>query len=149
MPAPTLDSFSDTPLSNFHLFDVRISGIYWKTNEHYFQAMKTLDTGERNLIWAAKTPGQAKRLGRKVTLRSDWEEIKLLVMRQAIDRKFTLESAPGKYLLKTGDRLLVEGNSWNDRFWGVCEGTGQNWLGVLLMYRRAALKAEKNEEKTT
>lgn len=43
-------------------------------------------------------------------------------------------------LLATGDAELVEGNTWGDRFWGVCNGVGQNWLGRLLMQVRDEIK---------
>ena len=32
---------------------------------------------------------------------------------------------------------LVEGNYWGDTFWGICNGEGTNWLGILLMAERA------------
>jgi predicted NAD-dependent protein-ADP-ribosyltransferase YbiA (DUF1768 family) len=42
-------------------------------------------------------------------------------------------------LKATGDEELVEGNWWNDTFWGVCNGVGENNLGKLLMKIRAEL----------
>lgn len=42
-------------------------------------------------------------------------------------------------LLDTGDQRLVEGNVWGDRYWGVCDGVGENWLGELLMQVRDEL----------
>lgn len=44
-------------------------------------------------------------------------------------------------LVGTGDAMLVEGNTWGDKFWGVCRGEGENQLGKLLMERRAFLAA--------
>lgn len=32
-----------------------------------------------------------------------------------------------------------EGNTWGDKFWGVCDGEGENHLGKLLMEVRAEL----------
>jgi predicted NAD-dependent protein-ADP-ribosyltransferase YbiA (DUF1768 family) len=43
-------------------------------------------------------------------------------------------------LLATGQAQLVEGNTWNDTYWGVCHGEGLNVLGMLLMQVRADLK---------
>jgi predicted NAD-dependent protein-ADP-ribosyltransferase YbiA (DUF1768 family) len=43
-------------------------------------------------------------------------------------------------LLATGERPLVEGNHWGDRFWGVCDGQGENWLGRILVRVRDHLK---------
>ena len=63
-------------LSNFYDSPFVHEGITYPTNEHFFQAMKTLDQEERKKIAAAATPGQSKRLGRHVALRPDWEAIK-------------------------------------------------------------------------
>ena len=128
-----------TRLSNFSPSPFTLGGLEWATVEHYFQAMKTKDPSEREAIRLAGSPGQAKRLGRKATLRPDWEEIKLAVMRQALHAKFKPGNLDGRYLLSTGDAYLIEGNDWGDRFWGV-DGGGQNWLGHLLMARRAELR---------
>lgn len=134
-----------TPLSNFSESPMVIDGDGWPTVEHYYQAMKTTDPAEREKIRRAQSPGEAKRLGRRVALRPDWEEIKLLVMRRALKYKFRYDNSDGVYLMSTGDQYLAEGNDWNDRFWGVSPavgGYGQNWLGVLLMARRAELRSD-------
>jgi ribA/ribD-fused uncharacterized protein len=106
--------------------------------EHAYQAAKTLDRVARLEIANLETPGQAKRKGRNVTLRADWEEIKLDVMRACIAQKFSREPLRSQ-LLATGDTPLVEGNHWGDTFWGVCKGKGQNNLGVILMQVRRDL----------
>ena len=130
-----------SPLSNFSAHGiVDAAGSPWDTVEHYYQAMKTLDGNEQERIRLTPKPGSAKRMGRRVELRPDWEAVKLKVMRYALSLKFTTESEAGKYLLSTGDEILVEGNDWGDRFWGVDGGVGENWLGVLLMARRAELR---------
>lgn len=46
-------------------------------------------------------------------------------------------------LLATEDVELVEGNSWNDTFWGVCKGVGLNWLGQILMKVRDECRREE------
>lgn len=127
-------------LSNFYESPIAEDRIIYPTVEHYFQAQKTLDMDERKKIAAADTPGKAKRLGRSVTLRPDWEEIKLGVMEHAVREKFTTHSTLRVMLVGTGDEELVEGNWWNDRFWGVCEGVGANHLGQILMKVRDELK---------
>lgn len=112
------------------------------TVEHYFQYMKTLSDEEGHEILAASTPGEAKRLGRKAQLRPDWEEVKVQVMRDALRLKFNTPQMKSK-LLSTGGHFLVEGNHWNDTFWGVCAGKGRNMLGHLLMEIREELKNER------
>ena len=125
-------------LSNFYEHPITEGGITFPSNEHYFQAMKVLDPIDRVIISKAGTPGRAKRLGRSVQLRSDWEEIKLSVMENALRLKFA-DPELAAMLKATGDEELVEGNWWNDTYWGVCNGVGQNHLGKLLMKIRAEL----------
>ena len=122
-------------LSNFHPAVVELDGMKYATVEHAFQAAKTLDSAERNWIAAAADAGVAKKRGRKVTLRSDWEDVKLSVMLDLLRQKFS-DSHLGPYLAATGDVHLEEGNWWGDTFWGTSRGHGENWLGVLLMHVR-------------
>ena len=104
--------------------------------------MKTLDINKRRAIANASTPDLAKKMGRSVSLRPDWEDIKDDVMLEGLYRKFTNDEL-AEWLLDTGDEELVEGNWWGDRYWGVCNGIGQNKLGKLLMKVREELAEEK------
>ena len=132
-------------LSNFYPSPILYEGIVYPTNEHFFQAMKTLDIETRKAIAAAPTPGAAKRLGRHVQLRPDWEKIKVDVMRTGLMLKFT-DAALAEKLLATGDEELVEGNWWHDQTWGSCfcpdhyRTPGRNLLGMLLMELRKELQ---------
>lgn len=125
-------------LSNFYESPMIIQGIIYPTNEHFFQAMKTLSPSEREKIASAPTPGQAKRLGRQVELRWDWESVKEDVMLTGLRYKFSNPDLKEK-LLATGNEELVEGNWWGDQYWGVCDGIGKNKLGKLLMKVREEL----------
>ena len=80
-----------------------------------------------------KTPGQVKRSGTRVQLREDWEDIKLNIMEEVNYLKFAQHKDLRVKLLATGQEELVEGNTWGDKFWGVCDNEGQNWLGKILM----------------
>lgn len=132
---------SQTPLSNFYAQPVQVEGVVYPTAEHAFQAMKSLDLRVRQEVAAIETPGAAKRFGRQMALRSDWEAVKLGVMRTVLAQKFAHPDA-AIFLLGTGDQFLIEGNHWGDRFWGQCPvGFGENWLGFLLMGIRAGLRA--------
>ena len=62
-------------LSNFFPSPIRFEGMVYPTVEHAFQAAKTMDMAKRKMIAGLPSPGQAKREGRKVTLRPDWEEV--------------------------------------------------------------------------
>lgn len=111
------------------------------TVEHAFQAAKARYMNDWDRVMGARTPGEAKRCGRNLQLRPDWEEIKRGVMSRALKLKFAdplLQAA----LLGTGDDYLVEGNTWHDNVWGSCQcgarqcGNGENLLGVYLMNLR-------------
>ena len=125
-------------LSNFFQCQVEFEGMNFSNVEAAFQAAKCLDMKERERFFDL-SGGQAKRLGRRVELRSDWEEVKIDIMRQVLKSKFTHNPELRAKLIATGDAELIEGNNWNDRFWGVCRGVGQNHLGKLLMEIRAEL----------
>jgi hypothetical protein len=127
-------------LSNFHPSPVLMDGQQYPTVEHAFQAAKTNSVAERQVIQMISTPGQAKRQGRKVTLRGEWEVIKLGVMLQLLRRKFDPDSVLAYELLATGDKELIETNTSNDTYWGVCGGKGENHLGKLLMQVRNELQ---------
>lgn len=121
-------------LSNFFPSPFTVGGKLFPTVEHFYQAMKTTDEKQRHWIISSPTPRIAKRRGRKVTLRPDWESIKIDVMRFALRKKFELPHMMDR--LRMVDCTIVEDNTWGDKFWGVCDGEGENWLGKLLMELR-------------
>ena len=110
------------------------------TVEHVYQSTKTTDPTVRDEILNAPSATNAKRLGKKCKIRKDWDRIKIPVMRDAIAWKFSLGSEFAWLLLNTGDAILEEGNTWGDIFWGVCDGEGQNNLGILLIQRRQFIR---------
>lgn len=126
-------------LSNYSASPFRINYVLFPTMEHYFQANKADNQNDYLHIAYAPTPGEAKRLGRKIQLRSDWEEIKDEVMLTGLRKKFANPELRN-LLLATGDEELIEGNYWGDTYWGVCNGVGQNKLGKLLMQTREEIK---------
>lgn len=111
--------------------------------EHAYQALKTDNMFERKQILLAAVPGDAKRLGKRVTLRKDWDGMKVAVMESLLFSKFRGNFELGQRLIQTGDAELVEGNNWGDTYWGVCNGSGQNWLGVLLMKVRDTMRGRR------
>ncbi len=133
-------------LSNFSDSWISYQGIRYPTVEHAYQAQKTYDAAVRKSIAALKSPGQAKRKGRAVKLRKDWESVKVNIMTELVRLKFQQHPDLQEQLLQTGEAKLVEGNTWNDRFWGVCGGVGKNWLGRILMQVREEIRAERAEE---
>lgn len=130
-------------LSNFYSSPIVYEGIEYPTVEHAFQAAKTFDFDQRKLIAAADTPGRAKRLGRTVSLRSDWEQVKDGIMEELVRLKFQSSTSLCLQLRSTGEKELIEGNWWNDTYWGVCNGVGRNQLGKTLMKIREEIKIKQ------
>src|SRR4051812_43006627 len=109
-------------LSNFFPSTIRYEQILYPTVEHAFQAAKAPTVSEKRLIAAASSAGRAKQMGRQVRLPETWESIKVGIMRDLVRLKFTKHRDLRELLLVTGDLPLIEGNTWGDRFWGVCGG---------------------------
>lgn len=134
-------------LSNFWFFEtpMKYGGMYFKTSEHFYMAMKTVDKSLRLKIAECTTGADAKKLGRSLDLRPDWEDIKLDVMLFALRYKFSIHNPTLRQkLLGTGDSYLQEANLWGDKIWGVCMKTceGENNLGKLLMQVREEIRNE-------
>lgn len=130
----------------------------YPTTEHAYQAMKIGDARERKEFidkhnYLNLTPGEVKKLSRKMKMRPDWDEVKLDVMYQLQKFKFS-EANPklraqlvgttlwgvSKHAAVTQKALddpnnfayLTEGNTWGDKFWG-CSPDGENHLGKIIM----------------
>ena len=110
--------------SNFTPFPMPVvdnaTGISYKTPEHLYQAMKTLDMEQRKAVAACATPGQAKRMGRKITMRPDWQTIKFDVMVYVQTKMCHLDPAYAERLKASPDDRLIEWNNWHDNIWGTC-----------------------------
>lgn len=132
-------------LGNFYAASVWVDGERYPTLEHAYQAMKSSNQDTRRLIREAKTPAVAKRLGQSVELSEDWDTKKVSVMRTLVQEKFK-NPILRSMLLATEDIPLVEGNTWNDKFWGICKGTGENWLGRILMEVRDECRTEEEQD---
>lgn len=126
-------------LSNFWPCRVKWATEYYRSVEHAYQAAKTMSPLEWEKIQNCVTAGDAKRMGRKVTLRPDWDLDKMAVMLDLVRQKFT-DPILRQQLLSTGDAELIEGNYWHDTFWGVCNGVGENHLGKIIMQVRKEIE---------
>ncbi len=128
-------------LSNFCPARVTWGDEIYRTIEHAYQAAKTLDLGERRRVREAATPGDARRIGRTVTQDLNWIDYRLSVMYLLLVQKFS-HPPFRQLLLDTHPRRLIEGNTWGDTFWGICNGAGLNHLGLLLMRVRNELRED-------
>lgn len=153
---PEISSFSGEYrfLSNFAPSPVTLDGdagpLNYPSVEHAYQAAKTLDLPTRVRFQTLRTAGLAKRAGRSLLLRPDWEEVKVGIMRDLLTQKFRWRPLMDQ-LLATKGYYLREGNTWNDRYWGCVwnPGTerweGENHLGLLLMELRDKLLGPEPE----
>lgn len=123
-------------LSNFYSAPVTYNGMCFENNEAAFQAAKC---PERMTEFCRLNPSEAKRFGRRVKLRGDWEAVKDTVMYEICKAKFSQNPDLADQLVATKDAELIEGNTWGDRIWGVCDGVGENRLGKILMRVRAEM----------
>lgn len=127
-------------LSNFWPSKIIFRGVEYPSVENVFQARKCMYTSDMDAFTTCSA-GQAKRLGRKITLRTDWQAVKVEIMWEAVQFKFTHNEKLGDKLIATAPATITEGNKWNDTFWGVDidTGKGQNNLGIILMQIRDSL----------
>ena len=110
-------------------------------SENFIHSVKLVLTNQKRFSYAKMTASEAKKNGRHCKLRSDWEDSKIRIMEEIIWNKFSLNGDLKQKLLETDGCNLVEGNTWNDRFWGVYKGKGENHLGKILESTRNKLKA--------
>ena len=129
--------------SNFYICNVKVYGIVYKSAEHAYQAMKATNKEDREYIREAPTPGQAKRRGRNIKIRSNWKGIRVGIMKHVVTCKFEQNRYLMDKLILTDDEVLEEGNNRKDDFWGIYRGEGENWLGKILMEVRKYNKGIK------
>lgn len=157
-------------LSNFYNVPVTYNGIVYKNSEAAFQAAKFThltpdiirETVSPSIIdgygfdltddrcvehaFAVISAGDAKKLGRKLPIRPDWDDVKFDIMREIVYNKFANNDYLKRMLLATGNEQLVERNWWHDNIWGDCACdrcksiTGKNMLGIILIETRERLK---------
>lgn len=131
-------------LSNFYEAEITVSGISYRSTEAAFNAAKTLDMSLRS-EFSTLSPAEAKRKGRRVNLRPDWDIASIEIMELCLRAKFMSHPVLATKLIETGDAELIEWNTWGDMKWGVTSKGGNNLLGKLLMNIREDLIKAKRE----
>lgn len=128
-------------LSNFYECPIYYNKLVFCNAEAAFQAQKVIDEKEQ-YKFINLNASQARKLGKTIALREDWEEVKDNIMYEIVKRKFTVNKELQQKLLETKEEELVEGNWWHDTYWGVDSktGIGQNKLGKILMKVREEVK---------
>lgn len=127
-------------LSNFSDSKLTYENVSYLNGEAAFQAMKVINPEQRK-TFSHLPPNRAKAKGRNVKLRHDWEKVKDNIMYEITVAKFTQNLDLKDKLLKTGNVELIEGNTWNDTYWGVCNGRGKNKLGKILQRVREEIRS--------
>ena len=125
-------------LSNFYPTKMAYEGVTYHNAEAAYQAQKCARE-EDKLQFASLSADEAKRLGQKIDLRPDWDDVKRSVMEKVVYEKFAQNPTLAQDLLDTGDKPLKEGNTWGDVYWGISlrTGKGENHLGKILMTLRS------------
>lgn len=131
-------------LSNFYPAPIAVHGLTYPTVEHFYQASKAATKAGYDAVMSCDSPAGAKRVGRHVEVRPDFEQLKRAIMMQGVLAKFTQHPDLRELLLSTLVEELVEVNTWGDRYWGavITRGGhvgGENWLGRILMATRQLL----------
>jgi len=134
-------------LSTFYPSPIVFLGQTCPTAEHLYQALKAEKWEDAVKIMHAPTPGMAKKMGREVVMRKDWEDVKLEMMHMVIKQKFLQNPDLAEKLINLPDEEIIENNYWGDTFWGICGGKGHNHLGKILMKVRLYLR-QLNQSRT-
>jgi ribA/ribD-fused uncharacterized protein len=140
-------------LSNFYERPLTYRDIEFPTAEHAYQAQKAVTERGFQAIRNAKDAKQAKRKGRRIVCREDWDIVKDDIMLEILRAKFR-DPSMALRLLATRGTELVEHNYWHDNYWGSCDcggfmcGDGENVLGKLLMQIREEIQDYIEEEKS-
>lgn len=144
-----LSNFYRAPFKATTFFNLGVHDtIEFPTVEHWFQAHKAREWESFAYILSAPTPGEAKRRGRRINPRDDWDQMREDVMRYGLRMKFEQNPDLAQKLMATRDEDLQEGNSWGDMYWGRIRRPedqvwmGANRLGELLMELRDELAGE-------
>lgn len=138
-------------LSNFYPCAIKYNGNMFESTEAAYMSAKNDDPEWlKYCMDPQNTPAMIKKKSYSITIRPNWDDMKLSVMEEVLRYKFFKHRGLGDMLLATGHQNLVEGTTWNDRFWGVdvtvTPNIGENHLGRLLMKLRDELRIVRSSE---
>lgn len=130
-------------LSNFAVCRIKIGDFIYNSTEAAYQSEKSDDINWK-IFCRDNRAGVVKKKSREITLTNDWNMRKVNVMRIITDQKYN-QTPYKEMLIATGERIIEEGNTWNDTFWGIdlITGKGDNNLGKIIMDKREELYTTK------
>lgn len=148
-------SITKSCLSQWWVANFVVAGVTYRSTEHWMMAEKARlfkDKSALVLIMAAKSPAEAKKLGREIQgFDPDlWEASKVEIVRIGNLHKFGQHKSLLEFLLATDGRILVEASPV-DTIWGIglaaespdaavpARWQGPNLLGFILMEVRDQL----------
>ena len=158
---PSADgSLTKSCFSQWWVAPFEVDGVTYQTAEHWMMAAKAglfNDDDALQKILAAETPAKAKEMGRLVQNFDPtvWDQHKFDIVVMGSLQKFAQNGELKKFLLGTGDRVLVEASPV-DRIWGIGMKSdnpaarnpslwkGDNLLGFALMEARAKLRENES-----
>lgn len=125
-------------LSNFHPTMVFVDGVVYNSSEAAYMGQKTTNRDDQFKL-SVMSAAEAKKFGKIIQLREDWEAYKVLAMTKCVMAKFLQSEELRAKLRSTGNKYLEETNNWGDQFWGKTSSGGCNMLGHILMYVRSMI----------
>ncbi len=135
-------------LSNFEECDIYFDGNLYGSSEAAYMSGKTIDPNIRKLFFknTGIKPKEARKLGRSIELRYDWDLVRYDHMAAVVFDKFARNKDLREKLLFTNNKYIEETNHWGDVYFGVCNGIGKNVLGRILMSVREFWKEKDRGE---
>jgi ribA/ribD-fused uncharacterized protein len=134
-------------LSNFYDAEVWFEGLKYRSSECAYQSAKVI--AELREPFTTMTDANAKKAWKLVPKKGlvypkrEWDKRKRRIMMEIVFNKFVRNpELRFKLITECRGKYLEELNHWGDRVWGVDVKTnsGENWLGLILMDVRDALK---------
>jgi len=132
--------------SNFSSFKLNWRGVDWMTSEHAYHSEKFNDPMVLDEIKKARSAHDALKIAHfyKNKRRKDWDDAKLLVMKEILHAKVEQHPYVKKKLLDSGNNERIE-NSWRDDYWGWGPNKdGENHLGKLWMEVREEVRGSNS-----
>ena len=131
-------------LANYSNHGFSIDGVYYKTVEHYYQAMKYDNKEIKNRIINAETPKEASNIGRDRNNKriDNFKDIKNDIMFNGILEKFRQNRDIAYKLIETRNNDIAEATV-DEYYWGIGKDrSGQNNIGKILVQVRERIKRE-------
>lgn len=129
-------------LSNMYYTDIPYEGLVYPSVENAYQASKCVNEVDK-IPFQTYTPVEAKKAGKKVQMKENFNDNRIKIMQELIDIKFINNINLAEKLVSINEPI-VEENTWNDTFWGVCNGIGDNNLGKCLENTKQRLMYKKH-----